>query len=203
MHGIFLRLTHAGASAGSVYVADLEAVPTRVPTKQPGPVYVPVGGHVDVVFTSPVALSYESGNIRKFIVRGLITAAFVFGDDYSASLGQVMRQPFVASPGNAIIETFWLPYPVRIWGIQCYSEVTPATAGAYTLTVASGGNPLVLGGTFDLTSLPPQIVTDVPLTATSAHLEVPLGVPVQLTVASTVGDLVGDGLVIQVLYGLR
>lgn len=203
MHGLFLRLTHTGSTPTSVYVADVEAVPATVPSRKPGPVYVSPNASVDLVFTSSVALSFERGNIQQFVVNGLLTTSFVFGDEWSEAMLHTLRQPFITSAGNTIIETLWLPYPVRVWGVQAYATTPGVTAGTYTLQVTADGNDLLDPVTVDLTALVAVTVTDCPLTSTTADLELAADTPIEITVASDNGDLVGDGLVIQILYGLR
>ena len=93
--GIQLRLTHAQRvlpvppyAVGTVRTESIFIDDIRETENQRGlvlqPQYVPFGtnavpGFVDLDFTSLVARSYETGDIRRLIVAGDITAAFWVG----------------------------------------------------------------------------------------------------------------------------
>ena len=90
--GMFVRVTHAGASDGSLLLSDINDAtdgPAYGLTKA-GAVYVPESGSVDLVYSGDVARSFESGAIRAAIDGGLATATFGHGD----SVGQVMSFTF-------------------------------------------------------------------------------------------------------------
>jgi hypothetical protein len=80
MEGLFLRLTHGGARQVPIYVADVnDAIGDIAGWDKPGPKYVPVNGSIDLVYTTTVAKSLETGSIRSFIDNGEISAQFVIG----------------------------------------------------------------------------------------------------------------------------
>jgi hypothetical protein len=78
----YVRLTHTGLMADgspnitSVQINDLDTGLEYQHRKVP--VYVPVGGYVDVPMSSRSMLSLQEGSIFKFVQAGLITADFVF-----------------------------------------------------------------------------------------------------------------------------
>lgn len=88
MDGIWLRITSTGSTGTTLLLSDIEDGTTSSSTLRPGPVYVPDGATVNVAFTTSVALSYEVGVLRGFITQGALTAEFVFGTPFLASLPQ-------------------------------------------------------------------------------------------------------------------
>ena len=75
MHGIFIRVTHTGATASALLLTDI--YPTtdgHTAYRRAGPVYVPVGGSIDITYTGEVAASFDSGSIRGFVDLGYVTA---------------------------------------------------------------------------------------------------------------------------------
>lgn len=82
-NGLYLRVTHLGTVAGSILLADvglgdggrLSGVPRA------GPHYVPYNGSIDLQYTEPVVLSYNFGNIRGFVDRGMLSATLMVGLD--------------------------------------------------------------------------------------------------------------------------
>ena len=90
--GMFVRVTHAGASDGSLLLSDINDAtdgPAHALTKA-GAVYVPESGSVDLVYSGDVARSFEAGCIRAAIDGGLATATFERGD----SVGQTLSFTF-------------------------------------------------------------------------------------------------------------
>ncbi len=90
--GMFVRVTHAGASDGSLLISDINDAtdgPAHALTKA-GAVYVPEGGSVDLVYTGDVARSFEAGCIRAAIDGALATATFERGD----AVGQTVTVTF-------------------------------------------------------------------------------------------------------------
>jgi hypothetical protein len=84
--GVYLRLTQVGPlPRSSILINDIEVgeggmkFAGRGGFPRFGSVYVPSTGYVDLVFSSSVALSYESGAIAGFVTLGLITATFYVG----------------------------------------------------------------------------------------------------------------------------
>lgn len=75
MYGIFVRVTHTGATASGLLLQDI--YPTtdgHTAFRRAGPVYVPVNGSIDLTYTGEVAASFESGTIRGFVDLGYATA---------------------------------------------------------------------------------------------------------------------------------
>lgn len=75
MYGIFVRVTHTGATASGLLLQDI--YPTtdgHTAFRRAGPVYVPVNGSIDLAYTGEVATSFESGTIRGFVDLGYATA---------------------------------------------------------------------------------------------------------------------------------
>lgn len=73
--GIFITVTHTGVTSSAIFLADV--YPTtdgHTAFNRAGPVYVPVSGSIVLTYSDTVALSFESGNIRKFIDAGYLTA---------------------------------------------------------------------------------------------------------------------------------
>jgi len=93
-----LRLTHTGLSQTSILITDLVDGldgPRGSGVRKPGPVYVPVSGFIDLVFTDDVAMSYQSGVIATFIQNGYLTAVLL-----SAPVTQTMTDLYVDKTGD-------------------------------------------------------------------------------------------------------
>ena len=74
-HGVYVTLTHTGLVNTSLLLSDV--YPTtdgHTAYRRAGPVYVPVGGTVELTYTDTVAASFESGTIRGFVDLGYLTA---------------------------------------------------------------------------------------------------------------------------------
>ncbi len=131
--GMFVRVTHAGASDGSLLISDINDAtdgPIHGLTKA-GAVYVPEGGSVELVYSGDVARSFEAGALRKAIDGGLATASFERGDAVGQTLSlQVAEGTTVACASLG-----------KIIGISLVISAQ-AEAGA-TLTITSGGENLV------------------------------------------------------------
>jgi len=88
-HGICLRLTHTGVVPSNLFVADVHDgvdVNGRRANAKPGPLYVPFGTSIDLVYTTQVAQSFETGNIRVWVDMGYLTAEFFFGTEFTAEV---------------------------------------------------------------------------------------------------------------------
>ena len=105
-------------------------------------------------------------------------------------------------PANTINTLFFPPYDCTVTDIKVYGEVTPTTAGVYTLAVeeVSSSNNLLGAATFDLTGLPPTTLVSAALTGIPANLQLTEGSPVQLQFVSDNADLVASGLYAQIIY---
>jgi len=100
--GILVQLTHTGLSSGSIFLSDVDnAVSDLDSFRKAGPVYVPVGGTVTLVYTTSVSKSYEAGSIRQFKNAGYLTTAFLFGTEFVSALLAYGGVPKLAAlPGN-------------------------------------------------------------------------------------------------------
>ena len=87
-NGMFIRVTHLGASDGSLLLSDIfDATDGAIHELQKaGPVYVPENGSAELVATSDVIKSFESGSIRKAIDESLVSASFERGDEVGQTL---------------------------------------------------------------------------------------------------------------------
>ena len=134
--GICLRVTHTGAVATALLVTDIhDGIDSngRVQARKPGPVYIPVGGFVDLVYTSQVALSFESGAIREWIDIGYLTAAFVFG-------------PTFAAEGSVIVEEAGVVVEAEAKTLNFTGPVTATSSAPNTvdITVVGAGGSIVV-----------------------------------------------------------
>lgn len=87
MEGVFLTLTQLGSPTSSLLVTDINVGSggryrggRDAGYARPGAVYVPTTGSVTLLYTSDVALSFETGVIRGFISAGRLSATFGLGD---------------------------------------------------------------------------------------------------------------------------
>lgn len=91
--GIFVTVTHTGFTSSAILLADV--YPTtdgHTAFNRAGPVYVPVSGSIVLTYSDTVALSFEKGNIRKFVDAGYLTAVLSLGGSgvtFPASSGDV------------------------------------------------------------------------------------------------------------------
>jgi hypothetical protein len=102
------------------------------PWHKPGALYVPAHGYVDVIYISTVARSYENGAIRKFLLAGHITAAFIVGAELAAAIAGAStpsgRVNIVGAATTAAV-VFAAPFPPFIAGVPNYSVVLTAAEG--------------------------------------------------------------------------
>jgi len=211
--GLMIRLTHTGktvspAAPTPILIADvLAATDGPAGYRKAGPVYVPPTGFVQMVYSTTVATSFEAGNIRQFLQQGYITAAFHAGDAFGDLVAQTIRVPFLISPGNTIREIMWFPYAIKVLEVQAYIESAALTAGTYTLAVNHGPDlglvNMLSTPTSDLTALVAQTITPIPLTVTTANLDLVANTRIVIDVDSSLGDLVAAGLFVSITFGLR
>jgi len=132
-YGLLLRVTHTGLAAESVHVSDvrdgIDLLGGAFGFRKSGPIYVPTpakGGVALLVYSGDVAVSFESGGIRKFIQGGYLTAEFVAGDDFKFLL------PSILDEGILLTET---PTSINFTG----SGVTATAVGdAVTVDIPGG-----------------------------------------------------------------
>lgn len=139
--GICLRVTHTGLVNGSLLVTDIHDgidANGRVQSNKPGVVYIPDGGTVDLVYTTQVALSFETGAIRQWITQGALTAAFFFGaafeDSVSATGSIVVADEGVTVENEATTLNF----------IGGNITATSAAPGSVDVTVVGAGGAIVV-----------------------------------------------------------
>ncbi len=131
--GMFVRVTHAGASDGSLLISDINDAtdgPAHALTKA-GAVYVPEGGSVDLVYTGDVARSFEAGCIRAAIDGALATATFERGD----SVGQTLSFVFASADVVACAALG------KVVGVSVI--LSGAAAADATMTIVQGATVLV------------------------------------------------------------
>lgn len=92
--GLLLRVTHTGQAAESIHISDvrdgIDLLGGAYGFRKSGPIYVPTpanGGQSLLVYSGDVAVSFETGGIRKFIEGGYLTAEFVAGSDFAILIG--------------------------------------------------------------------------------------------------------------------
>lgn len=146
-HGICLRVTHTGLAQTSILIADVEDATDEKPDLvKSGPVYVPFEQTVEMVYSSAVARSFESGNIRKFIEIGHLTADFVFHTlPQQAAVGYVLvtTPTYTAETWDRFIFVCTIANPVTI---QLPSVVDHATGVTQIIDArgTAGVNPITV-----------------------------------------------------------
>ena len=141
--GMFIRVTHLGASDGSLLLSDIaDATDGAIhELSKAGAVYVPDGGSSDLIATSDVVKSFESGAIRKAIDEGLVTATFEHGD----AVGQTLT--FTVAAG-ATVACAALGKLISVTAVTSAANVLNGS-----LTVASGGDNMADPATAGLSDL--------------------------------------------------
>ena len=127
-YGICLRVTHLRVHPDSVALYDVsDGVAWQGVFRKPGPIYIPFGRTVELVYSSTVAISFEIGSLREFIDQGLLFAEFVFGITAAAVL------PSIFDEGILLTTT---PTSIDFVG----GGVTATTVGDdVTVTIPGGG----------------------------------------------------------------
>lgn len=137
---IGIRLTNL--TQGTLFLSDvLDGVDFLNSFRKAGPVYIPPGATVELVYTSSVALSFETGAARTFINQGKLSGTFITGSAFAASSNIVYR-PGEPDPVDNVYATWETAYAAAaaIQGARSIqiddSLVSPATvpAGAWDLT---------------------------------------------------------------------
>lgn len=68
----FIRVTHSGSNTTSILLTDVDVGFENQNIKSAA--YVPVGGFIDIPYTTKGAWSFYQGDISKFVEQGLVTA---------------------------------------------------------------------------------------------------------------------------------
>lgn len=205
-----LRVTHAGTITDSLLLTDIDLDP-KVPGRG---VYVPrwsnpptnsIAGYVDLVYAGDVAKSFESGAIRGHITAGRVTVSFETGETLGTEQINTMRYSWVVTANAAVVDTSWSPSDITVTGFKAHCTGAPTSAGGtYLLTATVGGNNLFAAANFDLETLVAGTVTNIPLTATTANLDLEADDKIVITATSNNADLTGGaGLSFQLNYRNR
>lgn len=96
--GLHLHIEHAGLNTSSILLADVVDGTDGGPGIKPGPVYVPAGGAVDLLYAGSVIISFESGSIRQFLDAGYITVTFRHGTESYADRAPLEWNPATYTP---------------------------------------------------------------------------------------------------------
>lgn len=110
-HGLLLRVDHTGKAADSVHISDvldgMDVLGGTYGFRKAGPIYVPTpakGGTSILVYSGDVAISFETGGIRKFIEGGYLTAQFIIGDDLALVLfPEIQDEGVLVDPSAQVI----------------------------------------------------------------------------------------------------
>lgn len=73
----YIRVTHLGKNNSSIYLKDIDGESNRGNDRQKVPVYVPVGGSIDILIRDATLASFRQGDIRGFINGGYVQAFLV------------------------------------------------------------------------------------------------------------------------------
>jgi len=167
-----------------------------------GGVYVPSGSTRTLFYSGDVARSYESGAIRGFIDAGELTVAWEIGTEFADAFSHTERfQSAIVANGTEALA--WVaPHALEVLSIKAYAA-TVATVGAYTLAVSGDGNNLLVGATFDLTSMSDATVEELSLTATAADLTLAEDDVVLLSIVSDNAGLDAANMVVVIEYAHR
>lgn len=98
--GLLLKVTHLGTIVQELHLHDIIDGPLDPYYRSAGPVYLNPNTYVILDYTTAVALSFESGVIRGYIIEGYVSAEFMFGGPLATAIGSVV------TPGD-IPETYF------------------------------------------------------------------------------------------------
>ena len=138
-NGLHILIEHTGATASSLFLNDIKDGTTEgagVSARRPGPVYVPAGGSIELIYTASVAESFENGTIRSFLENGLLTATFRQGDETWADLAPLEFSPDNYAPVMASPATATNQLTSHLRGI----DLTLGLLGATDIIVPVGPN---------------------------------------------------------------
>lgn len=159
LEGLYIRVTHAGASTGAILLNDVNSGFIRssaARVRRPGPVYVPASDSVELVLDSTVLLSYESGAIRQFVDAGELTVSLIGGAvqvlqylyDFDALGGAVADSPFTLTdlqgtskvlPAGTLILRSWVNVVDAFAGVGASVSFGTATdSGGFLSATAVG-----------------------------------------------------------------
>ena len=107
--GLLLKVTHLGTIPQGLHLHDIWDGPQDPYYRSAGPIYLDPGYFVVLDYTTPVALSFESGVIRGLIGRGYVSAEFLIGPTLAAALTGVvppgdLPQTFFAAANNQVAQ---------------------------------------------------------------------------------------------------
>ena len=154
--------------------------------------------------TASEAFDTLTAGADRTILQALASEAT--GLRWTALPDDLHQTEMVVSPGNTVNAYFFAPYALTVVGVKVYSHSGAlSAAGVYTLAVEDidNSNNLLSAATFDMEtsgSLPAATLTTVPLTATTADLDLAAGTRVRIQLLSDNADLVADGVYFQLIY---
>jgi hypothetical protein len=73
----YIRVTHLGKNNSSIYLKDIDGEVNRGNDREKVPVYVPVGGSIDILIRDATLASFRQGDIRGFVKGGYVEAFLV------------------------------------------------------------------------------------------------------------------------------
>jgi len=136
--GLCLRITYTG-NGNTVLLEDIhdgaDALNAQMVFRKPGPVYISHGQTIELVYTSGVANSFETGAIRTHIDEGRFTAIFVIGSALALAIGGSLP-PLAGIVGAVLAEG---PIGTLTFRQLVQSEILPDWA----ITGFSAGTPLI------------------------------------------------------------
>lgn len=200
LEGLYIRVTHLSTVTGPILLTDIDSgfdqdsAASRA--YRPGPVYVPAGGSVDLVYSSSVVHSYESGVIRQLVKSGHIRVTLLRGSIHTLS----WLYSFAADGGTVSTKilkdvkaaTLQIPSPIVV--LRGYVEVVTALTSGGAATIAVGttadDDGLLVAtavGSFTANAILPfngALVHNGITTANAAHLRVAAATNLTLKVAT-------------------
>lgn len=199
---IYVELVFNSSSGGGPVVEDL-ATTLLIGNSTGGTNLDITSGDVLDFGTSPLApvSAPNRGRIRYNQDTGTFQTS-VDGGAWS-DVGLDSDQFAMAVVPDDIVHSLWFaPYNSEVLEIKVYGATTPTTVGTYTLAVEdmTATNNLLSAATFDMTSLVPETLTDLALTATTANLTLPKGTRVRFRLVSDNADLAASGIYLQIIY---
>jgi len=110
-YGLCLQVNHTGKAADSIHVSDIrdgiDLLGGAYGFRKPGAIYVPTpanGGMSILVYSGDVAVSFETGGIRKFIQGGYLTAQFIIGSTLGPAIfPEVQDEGVPVDPATQIL----------------------------------------------------------------------------------------------------
>lgn len=183
--GFCLEVTYTGPGQGAFYVDDIhdafDARNQRVNSHKPGPIYLHPGVPAELIYTSDVAKSFESGKLRVLIEEGRMTSQFRMGEAIGSALGFQQFDVDTATDPVLVMETsgrvvadtttgaafVYLP-PILDGSAMAPVEIIVTGVNPVTIYPAPGTSDEVIGGGVSIYILDPLVETSITLSPDSA-----------------------------------